>query len=284
MYMYIYAHIHMYIYTCVYIYINVHVYIHVYMYIYIHIYEHIYTCICTYTYRHIAEKLMAGKREMIQPESRECVTIFFSDIVGFTDISAQLDPMRVSDMLHRLYTVFDALSTEYEVFKVETIGDAYMAVTNLVNEEQHNDHALRIAQFAIHAIEAADSTLIDTNNPDLGTIQIRVGFHSGPVVANVVGSRNPRYCLFGDTVNTASRMESTSVKGQIQCSERSAKILVDQVKASGQKTVKVSHRGEIAIKGKGKMNTYFVSRGTVPTASNGADPSNVVVESVAPVP
>ncbi len=221
---------------------------------------------------------MAGTRDTIQPESHECVTIFFSDIVGFTDISAQLDPMRVSDMLHRLYTVFDALSTEHHVFKVETIGDAYMAVTNLVDRTQQDNHALRIAHFAIHAIEAANSTLIDPGNPDLGTIQIRVGFHSGPVVANVVGSRNPRYCLFGDTVNTASRMESTSVKGKIQCSERSAKILMDQLKKSGERSIKISSRGEIAIKGKGKMHTYFVGRGdALPTASAEAAPGNVTV-------
>jgi len=88
--------------------------------------------------RHIAEKLMAGQRDLIQPESRECVTIFFSDIVGFTDISSQLDPLKVSQMLHRLYTTFDALSNEHKVFKVETIGDAYMAVTNLVADQELN--------------------------------------------------------------------------------------------------------------------------------------------------
>ena len=77
--------------------------------------------------RHIAEKLLAGQRHLIQPDSKECVTIFFSDIVGFTDISSKLDPGKVSQMLHRLYTVFDALSSEHQIFKVETIGDAYMA-------------------------------------------------------------------------------------------------------------------------------------------------------------
>jgi class 3 adenylate cyclase len=81
-------------------------------------------------------------------------------------------------MLDRLYLTFDRLSMEHCVFKVETIGDAYMAVTNLV-EDQSADHALRIAHFAIHAMEAAASTLIDETNPTLGCLQIRVGFHSG---------------------------------------------------------------------------------------------------------
>jgi len=210
--------------------------------------------------RHIAEKLLAGIK--CEPESKECVTIFFSDIVGFTDIAAMLPAEKVAQMLDRLYTTFDGLSTEHHVFKVETIGDAYMAVTNLVHD-QESDHALRIAHFAIHAVEAAASTPIDPENLALGNINIRVGFHSGPVVANVVGSRNPRYCLFGDTVNTASRMESNSKAGRIQCSERTAKILKQQLAASGSKSLKVISRGEIPIKGKGSMHTFWVSRGAL---------------------
>jgi len=228
--------------------------------------------------RHIADKIVAGIK--IEPENKECVTIFFSDIVGFTDISSTLDPLKVSNMLDRLYTAFDSLSTEYQIFKVETIGDAYMAVTNLV-EDQEEDHAIRIAHFAIHAVEAAASTLIDEENPSMGTIQIRVGFHSGPVVANVVGSRNPRYCLFGDTVNTASRMESNSKAKRIQCSERSAKILKHQLRAAekGLSGIQVVSRGEIPIKGKGTMHTYWVLRGSamdhvgeVPPAAASSNP------------
>jgi hypothetical protein len=140
---------------------------------------------------HIAKALQQGRK--VDPESHEVVTIFFSDIVGFTDISSTLEPIEVSHMLDRLYSKFDDLSRKYDVFKVETIGDAYMAVTNLV-KDQPRDHAERIAKFSIDAIQAANETLVDIDDESKGYVNIRVGFHSGPVVSNVVGSRNPRYC------------------------------------------------------------------------------------------
>merc|ERR1712232_488348 len=92
----------------------------------------------------IAQSLREGRK--VEPESREIVTIFFSDVVGFTEISSKLSPLKISDMLDRLYSKFDELSRKHDVFKVETIGDAYMAVTNLV-EDQPDDHVLRIANF-----------------------------------------------------------------------------------------------------------------------------------------
>lgn len=187
----------------------------------------------------------------VEPQQRDIVTIFFSDIVGFTKIAASMSAMKVSRMLDRLYSTFDALSRAHDVFKVETIGDAYMAVTNLVKDQP--DHAKRIAEFALAVTEVAHQTLVDEDDPSRGTISIRVGFDSGPVVANVVGSVNPRYCLFGDTVNTASRMESMSQKNRIHCSERTALLLSKQAP-----NLPIVARGIVTVKGKGEMSTYWV--------------------------
>lgn len=111
-----------------------------------------------------------------------------------------------------------------------------------------------MARFAIDAVKAAGETLIDKDDPRKGYVQIRVGFHSGPVVADVVGSRSPKYSLFGDTVNTASRMESNSIPGRIQCSDRTG----DLIKRQGP-DIPLAARGMISVKGKGEMFTYWVN-------------------------
>eukprot|EP00980_Cylindrotheca_fusiformis_P018327 scaffold5977_cov98-Cylindrotheca_fusiformis.AAC.4 len=203
--------------------------------------------------RHIAEALRDGRA--VEPEHRDMVTIFFSDIVGFTQLSAELPPRKVALLLNRLYTKFDALSRKHDVFKVETIGDAYMAVTNLV-KNQEKDHAKRIAEFAIDAVREANETLVDEEDSLKGYVNVRVGFHSGSVVADVVGTRNLRYCLFGDSVNTASRMESSSKPNRIHCSLASAEILAKQCPS-----LPVKSRGVIPIKGKGEMHTCWVNEG-----------------------
>ena len=232
--------------------------------------------------RHIAEALRDGRS--VEPEHRECVTIFFSDIVGFTDISSELDPRKVANMLDRLYSKFDALSSKHDIFKLETIGmwclvltqfgssrldfsrnfifvtcsgDAYVAVANLV-QDQDVDHTKRIAEFAMDAVIAANETPIDLDDSSKGNVSIRVGFHSGPIVADVVGTRNPRYCLFGDTINTASRMESNSEVNRIHCSKEAARLMQQQCPS-----IPLQSRGRIAIKGKGKLRTYWVNEGKV---------------------
>eukprot|EP00980_Cylindrotheca_fusiformis_P017254 scaffold5338_cov112-Cylindrotheca_fusiformis.AAC.1 len=202
---------------------------------------------------HVAEALRDGRA--VEPEHRDMVTICFSDIVGFTQLSAELPARKVALLLNRLYTKFDALSRKHDVFKVETIGDAYMAVTNLVRN-QERDHAKRIAEFAIDAVREANATLVDEEDPLKGYLNVRVGFHSGSVVADVVGTRNLRYCLFGDSVNTASRMESSSKPNHIHCSLASAEILAKQCPS-----LPVKSRGLIPIKGKGEMHTCWVNEG-----------------------
>lgn len=198
----------------------------------------------------VADALRQGQK--IEPMLRDCVTVFFSDIVGFTEIASILSPMKVSDMLDRLYLRFDMLSLKHDVFKVETIGDAYMAATNLVKDQ--DDHVKRIAEFAIDAVRAANETLIDVDDPSKGFVEIRVGFHTGAVVATVIGSRCPRYSLFGDSVNTAARMESTSEKNRIQCSDQSACLLM-----MGHPEIRLASRGLINIKGKGEIYTFWVN-------------------------
>mmetsp|Transcript_43011 Transcript_43011/g.82056 ORF Transcript_43011/g.82056 Transcript_43011/m.82056 type:complete len:1338 (+) Transcript_43011:58-4071(+) len=198
----------------------------------------------------IARTLREGKK--VEPEHHECVTIFFSDIVGFTDISGSFKPLQVMNMLDRLYYAFDVAARRHDVFKVETIGDAYMAVANLV--KQQPDHTKRIAEFAIDVIKTANRTLLDNDRPELGCVNIRVGFHSGPVVASVVGNMNPRFCLFGDTVNTASRMESNSQKNRIHMSEAAATNLKGQAPE-----LEIECRGRIQIKGKGEQLTFWLT-------------------------
>lgn len=127
--------------------------------------------------KHIAKALLEGRK--IEADRVDMATMFFSDIVGFTTISSQITPEQVSDLLDRLYLKFDALSEKHDVFKIETIGDAYVGVCNLVNP-QEDDHAKRIAEFAIDTVKAAADTLILTEDPGMGTVKIRVGIHCGP--------------------------------------------------------------------------------------------------------
>ena len=200
----------------------------------------------------VADALMRG--EKIPPERKEMITMYFSDIVGFTTISSTIPPEKVSSMLDRLYHRLDSIAESLEVYKIETIGDAYLCAANVILN-QSATHALIMAKFAIAAQQAASDTLIDEDEPSRGTVNIRVGLSSGPCIASVVGQKNPKYTLFGDTINTASRMESSSVPGYIQCSQKTADLLrVHDI----QNVIRVEKRGQMQIKGKGEMTTYWI--------------------------
>ncbi|XRB16649.1 guanylate cyclase [Pseudoscourfieldia marina] len=199
----------------------------------------------------IARALEDG--QPVQPEHFDDVTILFSDIVGYTAISSSLPPGEVMDMLNRLYTAFDALTTRHGLFKVETIGDAYMVVGGC--PEAQPDHAVRIARMALDMLETAATIPVSNMSDDFGTICIRVGLHSGPVVGSVVGDLQPRYTLFGDTVNVASRMESTSLAKMAQVSSATYQRLVDSGETGA---FTLQPRGETTVKGKGMMHTYWL--------------------------
>ncbi|XP_070154302.1 atrial natriuretic peptide receptor 1 isoform X1 [Polyergus mexicanus] len=198
--------------------------------------------------RQVADQLMAG--EIVQPEQFECVTIYFSDIVGFTALCAQSMPMEVVDFLNDLYSTFDNIIGFYDVYKVETIGDAYMVASGLP-ERNGDEHAREIGLMALAILDAVKSfTIMHKQNTQLS---VRIGVHSGPVCAGVVGQRMPHYCLFGDTVNTASRMESSGLPLRIHVSEATKNIL-DKFK-----TFDLELRGEVELKGKGKVTSYWLT-------------------------
>ncbi|CAG9563816.1 unnamed protein product [Danaus chrysippus] len=197
--------------------------------------------------RPVAQQLMAG--EVVQPESFESVTVYFSDIVGFTELCAASTPMQVVDLLNDLYSTFDRIIGFYDVYKVETIGDAYMVVSGL--PERNGDlHAREICLMALAIVQAVRTFVVRHRPPH--RLEVRVGVHSGPVCAGVVGVKMPHYCLFGDTVNTASRMESTGQPLRIHLSENT-RLLLEQWG-----TFIVERRGEVELKGRGRMLTHWL--------------------------
>ena len=172
-------------------------------------------------------------------------TILFCDLVGFTALSQDLPPDRTIDLLTRIFSAFDRLSAEHGVEKIKTIGDAYMAAAGI--PERQSDHAIRIAMLASRMLAAVDDIARAT---DL-KLQARIGIHTGPIVAGVLGTHKFVYDVWGDTVNTASRMESHSLSGRIQVSAATRMALGDRFK--------FEPRGITEIKGKGMMETYFLS-------------------------
>nr|XP_033799297.1 guanylate cyclase 2G-like isoform X2 [Geotrypetes seraphini] len=154
----------------------------------------------------IVEQLMAGKS--VEPESFASVTIFFSDIVGFTNLCSLSSPLEVVDLLNDLYSLFDDIIKIYDVYKVETIGDAYMVASGLpLRNGMH--HVDEISTMSLHFLSAIVTFRI--RHMPTEKLKLRIGLNTGPVVAGVVGTTMPRYCLFGDSVNMASRMESNSL-------------------------------------------------------------------------
>ena len=172
-------------------------------------------------------------------------TILFCDVVGFTALSAELPPDRTIDFLSRTFSAFDRLAAEFKVEKIKTIGDAYMVAAGI--PEAQPDHAERIAVLAPRMLDAVAAVGEATGLK----LKVRIGVHTGPVIAGVIGTHKFVYDVWGDTVNTASRMESHSLPGRIQVSAATRNALGDRFK--------LERRGIIKIKGKQAMETYFLN-------------------------
>jgi class 3 adenylate cyclase len=200
----------------------------------------------------IAERLK--EREDVIADAFSHVTVLFADIVGFTPYAERFPPDTSVQTLNELFSDFDALAKQAGLEKIKTIGDAYMVAGGL--PQPTPDHAEAIADLGLGMLETAAHRTLRDGDP----IRLRIGIDSGPVVAGVIGQRKFSYDLWGDTVNTASRMESHGVPGHIQVTQRVRGLLADRFV--------FRERGTIEVKGKGPMRTWFLL-GRLPGSSPG---------------
>lgn len=190
----------------------------------------------------IAQRLKEGEQVIV--DSFTEVTVLFADIVGFTHFAATTPPNQVVELLNRVFSLFDIFSEQYAVEKIKTIGDAYMIVSGV--PEPREEHAEAVADMAL---EIQTTIELLAHSLDL-PVQVRIGIHTGPAVAGVIGKKKFSYDLWGDTVNTASRLESHGEPGRIHVSEA----IYEKLKHA----YVFEERGTIQLKGKGAMRTYFL--------------------------
>ena len=196
----------------------------------------------------IADRLKS--REEVIADRFDTASVLFADIVGFTGLSARVTPEQVVRLLDSLFSRLDALVDAYGLEKIKTIGDAYMVAAGI--PVPRADHAHVLARFALAARDDLAAHNLTSDTP----VQLRVGISSGPVVAGVIGRRRLLYDLWGDTVNTASRMESHGIPGRIQVTDATHALLGRQFACTD--------RGMIDVKGKGPTHTWILESEILP--------------------
>jgi adenylate cyclase len=190
----------------------------------------------------IADRLRSGESHIVN--SFDEVTVMFADLVGFSTLSTKIAPTKLVRFLDRIFSAFDELADRHGIEKIKTIGDAYMAVAGL--PLPHHNHASAAARMALEMHEIIEKF----SRQSQSTLKVRIGICTGPVIAGIIGQNKFIYDLWGDTVNTASRMESHGVPGKTQVSGTTYELLRDRFQ--------FEERGTIEVKGKGSMKTYFL--------------------------
>jgi atrial natriuretic peptide receptor A len=206
---------------------------------------------------HIVRSLESGQTP--EPTEFSTITLFFTDIYNFKRLVSSIsDASKILELLNVLYDKFDQVISKYDgLYKVECVSDTYMVASGLNHSEEKSSEeietdahtALRCCSELQQVASTIDLKKLGIDNFDL---KIRIGIHSGPVSAGLIGTKMSRYCLFGDTVNTASRMCTNSEPGKICVSPKTHEIMKDYA------DLVFEERGEISVKGKGQMMTYWL--------------------------
>jgi len=189
----------------------------------------------------IAERLKAGETRIADRFER--ATVLFADLVGFTQLAAKLEPEALVAALDEVFSAFDDIAARHGLEKIKTIGDAYLVVGGVPTPR--DDHAVAVAEMALEI-----RALIARKQFAGHQLEVRIGLHSGPLVAGVIGKQKFIYDLWGDTVNTASRMESSGVAGAIQVTGATEALLRDRFT--------LESRGTVTVKGKGELETWLL--------------------------
>ncbi|KAL7471512.1 hypothetical protein ACHAXS_011814 [Conticribra weissflogii] len=198
-------------------------------------------------------------------EKYDIATVFFSEIVGYTAMSAEMSAIQIMKTLNEFYTELDKIADKHKVYKIQTIGDGYMVTGGVPDRCSGQDGATNVALFAIEAMDFVENFRTTGG----AKVVIRAGINSGPLVAGVVGTKRPQYTVFGDTVNVAARMETTSRDMRIQCSDTTCQLL----RLSSSHLFFLEKRGTVVVKGKGDMNAWFIVGAADISNENGASTS-----------
>ncbi|CAH8459714.1 unnamed protein product [Schistosoma rodhaini] len=210
--------------------------------------------------KEVAQQISQGKHASETMKAYDSVTICFTKVVNFSNYSSRMCPHKIVDILNQMYTLYDSMTESHNVYKIETINDSYMLVSGAPSPSSfHSAHIIEMAldilkvtkQHLFWPSEAFSDNSTGTQDEQNIPLQLYIGCHTGPIVAGIVGFKSPRYCLFGDTVNTANRMMSTGLPDTVHISSDLANNLFNYPYI-------LEYRGEQTIKGKGKMTTYFV--------------------------